>query len=192
MHYKITIRPSCSKYAGGSVYTASMCASFGWGNGKCTGDAYMRIVDSNGVDLASNDDSCGKCSQVSYTSSSGCTNVRLRIGCSGSSSCSGNVEYSTGPAPTQKSTPKPTAAPIYYYISPTMGPTLRVPTLEPTVYTYPTYPTRQPTIISTSVSAIVYYNIYVLTLTMWYFFTSILTPFFAYFIRCPHWSGISQ
>ena len=83
--------------------TASMCASFGWGQGSCAGDTVMRIVDSNGVELALNDDYCGKCSQVSYTSSSGCTNVRLRFGCSGISSCSGLVEVDeAGPAPSME------------------------------------------------------------------------------------------
>ena len=72
------------------VLTMGVCD----GEGEFTGDTYIRLYDeTTGMNLASNDDSCGLGSSLSYyfTERSECGTYRLSQGCYGSSSCTGIV-----------------------------------------------------------------------------------------------------
>jgi hypothetical protein len=56
-------------------------------------DTYYRLFDSNGDQIASNDDSCGFSSEIEYevSSQSQCQNYSIHVGCYGSSSCATSV-----------------------------------------------------------------------------------------------------
>lgn len=61
---------------------------------SASGDTYLRIYNSNGTQVAANDDACGSlASNVSYTSTA-YVSYRIRAGCYSSASCSGTVVWS--------------------------------------------------------------------------------------------------
>jgi hypothetical protein len=75
----------------GRTITAGTC---GLAGSSASGDTYLRIFDSNGAQVAANDDACGSlASSVSYTSTA-YVSYRIRAGCYASSSCSGTVVWS--------------------------------------------------------------------------------------------------
>jgi hypothetical protein len=58
------------------------------------GDTYLRLYDAQGREVAANDDSCGGLSALSYLVPPGADGPHeLRVGCFGSTSCSGTVAY---------------------------------------------------------------------------------------------------
>jgi len=57
-----------------------------------TGDTYLRLFNPSGVQVASNDDSCGVLSFASHAATTGGT-YQIRAGCYSSNSCSGTVAY---------------------------------------------------------------------------------------------------
>eukprot|EP01036_Dinobryon_divergens_P025135 gene25136-33654_t len=93
---------------------------------RCLGgsnDQYIRLY-VNGIQVASNDDSCSLCSVIDYlTVSSTCQTYTLQQGCFGSSQCSGNFTISLMNSPTIQ--------PISLR-QPTPSPT-RIPTLSPAI-----------------------------------------------------------
>lgn len=68
----------------------------------CTGDQYLEFYDSNGVEVASNDQGCegSSCSALSYVvpTTSACQNYSIGQDCYGA--CGGNVSYSVEQVPT--------------------------------------------------------------------------------------------
>ena len=93
---------------------------------RCLGssnDQYIRLY-VNGMQVASNDDSCSYCSVIDYrTVSATCQTYTLQQGCYGSSQCSGNFTISLMSSPTFQ--------PISLR-QPTLSPT-RIPTLSPAI-----------------------------------------------------------
>jgi lysyl endopeptidase len=74
----------------GRKITVGTC---GLAGSSASGDTYLRIHDSNGTQVAANDDACGSlASNLSYTSTAYVA-YRLRAGCYSSSSCSGTVAW---------------------------------------------------------------------------------------------------
>ncbi len=57
-----------------------------------TGDTYLRLFNPSGVQVASNDDSCGRLSFASHAATASGT-YQIRAGCYSSNSCSGTVAY---------------------------------------------------------------------------------------------------
>eukprot|EP01039_Chlorochromonas_danica_P003684 gene3684-4031_t len=121
--------------------TVSLCGS--GGASTCSGNTYVRIVDSASNTLMTADDGCGQCSYGLFEASpsviSSCGTYYLAQGCSGSAtSCGGQaglfLDYvpTAQPtvypsySPTQSPTPSPT-------VSPTQSPT-QIPTLSPTSF----------------------------------------------------------
>lgn len=151
---------SCSFDAcGQTTLTVSGC-------GMCTGDQYLKLVDSTNTVVVSQDEGCGsgsQCSIFTYSVPSGgatCTTFTIQEGCYSNKACSGTVTV-TGSISGQVSSPTyvPTimpSKPTYYpsvspYPSrfPTVKPTTVAPSLRPTyapqVYIAPTYwPTYAP------------------------------------------------
>jgi hypothetical protein len=75
----------------GRTITAGTC---GLAGSSASGDTYLRIFDSNGAQVAANDDACGSlASSLSYTSTA-YVSYRILAGCYSSSSCSGTVVWS--------------------------------------------------------------------------------------------------
>jgi hypothetical protein len=107
-------------------------------NCPCGGDTYAILYDStNTVLLASNDDSCGLCSKITYVvpgSPATCTNFILHEGCYSTTSCSGTftVQSQRPPTASPTYTPNPTSIPTS---SPTFLPTFAPsgPTFTPTI-----------------------------------------------------------
>ncbi|EYF08633.1 adventurous gliding motility protein Q [Chondromyces apiculatus DSM 436] len=59
-----------------------------------SGDTYIRLYDSNGNQVASNDDACGVATYLSYAVPPGAVSgYTIRAGCYSSNSCSGTVVY---------------------------------------------------------------------------------------------------
>jgi lysyl endopeptidase len=74
----------------GRKITVGTCGLTG---SSASGDTYLRIFDSNGVQVAANDDACGGLgSNLSYTSPA-YVSYRIRAGCYSSGSCSGTVAW---------------------------------------------------------------------------------------------------
>lgn len=111
---------------GGSVYTFSTCPVHG---GQCSEDTYLRLFDSHGIEVASNDDKCGHCAAVSYYFQGSAAEYTLKAGCFSNSMCSGQVKV------IDESAPSPTVAPTA--LVPTELPT-ELPTQVPTAT--PTFP----------------------------------------------------
>jgi hypothetical protein len=75
----------------GRTITVGTC---GLPGSSASGDTYLRIYNSNGTQVAANDDACGGlASNVSYTSTA-YVSYRIRAGCYSSSTCSGTVAWS--------------------------------------------------------------------------------------------------
>ena len=75
----------------GRKITVGTC---GLAGSSASGDTYLRIFDSNGAQVAANDDACGSlASNLIYTSTA-YVSYRIRAGCYSSSSCSGTVVWS--------------------------------------------------------------------------------------------------
>ena len=55
--------------------------------GYCKGDSYLRLYDSVGNQIASNDDSCGLCSRITHTFTGACQIYTLKQGCYSSGTC---------------------------------------------------------------------------------------------------------
>jgi len=74
----------------GRKITAGTC---GLPGSSATGDTYLRLLDSNGAQVAANDDACGgRASNLSYTSTAYVA-YRIRAGCYAGGSCSGTVAW---------------------------------------------------------------------------------------------------
>jgi len=105
---------------GGISITISSCSPEG---GTCTTDTYLRLRDSKGIELASNDDYCGVCSFISYStpSTSACGTIYTIVeGCYSSKSCSATVAVVNGavfnnptlsPSPFTFGSPSPSVVP---------------------------------------------------------------------------------
>jgi hypothetical protein len=119
-----------------SSFTATLCSS----TASVRGDTFLRLVDSKGVQLASNDDSCGLASKIVYSPPICGISVTLRMGCYSSLECSGTVAINFIPAssraPTLLPSRSPTKSPtLFPSKSPTYSPSLlqtRSPTFAPT------------------------------------------------------------
>lgn len=116
----------------------SVCSGYP-GTGSCKGDTYIRLVKENGVEVASNDDSCGACSSLKYYIPfyEPCQTYSLREGCYDSSSCSGQFVISGLPV-SGSPTEDPTFEPSYES------------SLEPTAE--PSSPTSMPVTSSPSIA----------------------------------------
>jgi hypothetical protein len=78
---------SCEVYAcPGSTIVISGC-----GPGACSGDQYLSLYDSSNYQVASNDDNCGLCSEITYITSQPCQTYSIHEGCYGSNSCGGTL-----------------------------------------------------------------------------------------------------
>ena len=89
---------SCYVFAcPGATITASGCATT-YAGAACSGDQYLTLASATGVSVATNDDYCGLCSQLSYTvpSTSACQSYTLREGCYSSGSCTGTIRILAG------------------------------------------------------------------------------------------------
>lgn len=130
----------------GVTYTISMC-SYGSGSG----DTYIRLYDStNTVLLASNDDSCGLVSAMTYTTP-GCGATAqnyalyyLHSGCYSSTSCSGTVAVigssGTPCSPTPSNTPTISVTPSYTATTSATATVTATVTLTPSPSVSPTNP----------------------------------------------------
>jgi hypothetical protein len=102
---------SCSVYAcPGTVLTIGSCNGE---EGTCIGDQYLRLFDTNGKEVSQNDDSCGLCSQISFTVTDQCQTFSVHEGCYNDESCSGVVmvtEDIVTPSPSFEVTNAPTKA----------------------------------------------------------------------------------
>ena len=131
---------TCSITAcGGSTLTVGNCAATDSPSAGCVGDQLIRLFDSSGQQVATNDDYCGMCAQITYVVPglpNECTTYVLREGCWGNSDCGGVMSVAGGGIVVTKPTPMPTQRPTMPYIagSPTFQPTPTavVPTTEPT------------------------------------------------------------
>jgi lysyl endopeptidase len=75
----------------GRKITVGTC---GMPGASATGDTYLRIFDSNGIQVAANDDACASlASRLSYTSTAYVA-YRIRAGCYRNTSCGGTVAWS--------------------------------------------------------------------------------------------------
>jgi hypothetical protein len=120
----------------------------------CTGDQFLSLYDKSNRLIAHNDDSCGLCSQISFTTTEPCQTYKIHEGCYNHESCGGIVTLlMTEIQPTREPTEKPTVAPTE---EPTFAPT-EVPTFAPTAV--PTYeptekPTEEPTYVPTVIPTV--------------------------------------
>lgn len=80
----------------GQTLTAGTC---GLAGASASGDTYLRLYNSSGVQVASNDDACSSLSSsLTYTSTESSGNIfELRAGCWSSASCGGTVVWSKYP-----------------------------------------------------------------------------------------------
>jgi hypothetical protein len=93
---------------GGDTIVASACHELS----TCSGDQLFKLVDSSGIVLSVNDDSCSTCSEVIYTvllSDSTCNAYYLHQGCYADSSCAGQV-YVSGATVIASPTVSPTSS----------------------------------------------------------------------------------
>lgn len=72
----------------GAEIEFSVCTEFG---GECNGDTYLRLTDESGFEVASNDDSCGYCSNLLYFFTDHCQMYTLKQGCYGNNACGGRT-----------------------------------------------------------------------------------------------------
>lgn len=76
----------------------------------CSFDPYLRVYDESGNQVAANDDSCGQCSYIQFTSSAQCQRYSIWEGCYSTGSCSATVAVGAfSPSPTANPTYRPTA-----------------------------------------------------------------------------------
>jgi len=144
------------------VVVASLCNEFNVGS--CTGDTYLRIVDSKGIEVASNDDSCGACSKISFIIPSfGCDKFYIHQGCYGNEACGGQVSI-TSVSPSGQPTSRPSGQPSQQPSRPT-----RVPTFNPSQRPshppsyFPTlYPSAPPSMKPTAFYCPISYSAFVL------------------------------
>eukprot|EP00597_Dinobryon_sp_UTEXLB2267_P015099 CAMPEP_0170119432 /NCGR_PEP_ID=MMETSP0020_2-20130122/14390_1 /TAXON_ID=98059 /ORGANISM="Dinobryon sp., Strain UTEXLB2267" /LENGTH=871 /DNA_ID=CAMNT_0010348797 /DNA_START=71 /DNA_END=2686 /DNA_ORIENTATION=- len=125
---------------------ASRCAS------GVNNDQYIRLYDGSGAAVASNDDSCNRCSIITYTTSGVCQKYTLFEGCYSSNSCSGVFtisDSSISSSPTTAAISSPSVVPTAPLLTrvPTAVPTARLTAL-PTV-TSNAIPTRLSTLSPT-------------------------------------------
>jgi len=134
--------------------TFSMCTP----GANCVDDTHLILLDEERNVVTLNDDSCGRCAEVTYEPNTSndpmrgdeCSTFILSQGCYSTTTCSGQVEISV----VLPSTAVPTLAPS---VSPTVAPTVRetsLPTLVPTggpmaSGTMPPYPVATPTLVPT-------------------------------------------
>ena len=117
----------------------SLCSAYG---GLCNTDTYIRLYDAQGRQVASNDDYCEFCSQMTVAFTEGCQSYSLHQGCYSSDSCGGRLAVAS--APTSIPSVPPTSGPqAQLTIRPTPG--LQAPTYQPSVQ-----PTRKPSAPPTS------------------------------------------
>jgi len=55
-------------------------------------DQYIRLMNEKGNEVASDDDTCSRCSKISYTTKGACQTYTLQQGCHGSSNCKGKFD----------------------------------------------------------------------------------------------------
>lgn len=94
----------------GAGLQISGCSS-GTGEFCQSNDQYIRLFDGSNTLLASNDDSCSRCSAMSLVIGGGpCQTLTLKQGCYGTSSCAGTFQVSgvAGSATTSSSSPSTT------------------------------------------------------------------------------------
>ena len=121
----------------GVTITIGNCnANYTKGGSTCVGNQVIRLFDSNLNLILLNDDSCGLCSAVSFTTYLPCQTYSIHQGCFGNGACSGVMQV-VGAA----------LAPTAAYVQPTVSPTLS-PTASPTLV--PTYVAGSPTPLPTS------------------------------------------
>ena len=114
----------CSVYAcEGSSLVFSGCALAG---GICNGDTIFKLYNSTGDFIASNDDYCGYCSRVSYTTTGGCQTYTLLQGCASDKPCSGTTVVTGALSLVASPTYSPT-----YTILPSISPST-APSVTPT------------------------------------------------------------
>jgi hypothetical protein len=73
----------------GRTVRVSMCGGLTNNGGACSGDTFLRIFDPNGVQVASNDNSCGACSTATFKATMACSMYTIVQGCVGTTTCSG-------------------------------------------------------------------------------------------------------
>jgi hypothetical protein len=73
----------------GQTVTIGTCGVSG---ASASGDTYLRLYNASGIEVASNDDSCGLASKMVFTSTGG-GSLQIRAGCYSSNSCSGTVAW---------------------------------------------------------------------------------------------------
>jgi len=170
--YSSSSVPVCTFWAcAGQSITISGCSSDG---GSCSGDTKVLLYNSFGNLVANNDDYCGRCSKISYTTSGSCQKYSISeskfsknanyvvitnciLACY-SGSCSGSYLV-TGATSQYSPTLTPTIA------IPTTQPSTRFPTtsLQPTggvYYTCAAYSNSSTCTFSVSLSQPVYITIY--------------------------------
>jgi hypothetical protein len=131
VHYATCSFTACG---GASLVISSNCG--------CVGDTYIRLYDETNLNLlASNDDYCGVCSQISYFvsgSSLNCNTFNLHQGCYSNRNCSATFTVTDQMVPTSypSTTPFPTSTSL-----PTLDPTYK-PSFLPTAS--PSNPTTTP------------------------------------------------
>lgn len=71
---------------------ASLCGADTYNLATCSGDTYLRVLDANGNEVATNDNFCGSCSSVTFRpTSTACAVYTIVEGCAGNGICSGTV-----------------------------------------------------------------------------------------------------
>jgi hypothetical protein len=80
----------------GDTLKASMCDYNDYHQPFCSGDTFLRLIDSVGRTIITNDDNCGICSMFEYTAPVGslCDLYTIKQGCYGNELCSGQTTVS--------------------------------------------------------------------------------------------------
>jgi hypothetical protein len=106
---------TCEVYAcPGSTIVISGC-----GPGACSGDQYLSLFDSSNYQVASNDDNCESCSEITYITSQPCQTYSIHEGCYDSNSCGGTLSVAVGDdSPTETPTLLPSIDPSSQFYCP--------------------------------------------------------------------------
>eukprot|EP01035_Chromulina_nebulosa_P032354 gene32354-43222_t len=124
-YFSATLTNSATVNTQSYTFTSCIAGTFYFADcdpGRCSNggnDQYIRLI-INGVEVASNDDSCNTCSTIRYTTlSNACQIYTFQMGCYQQKSCTGIFKITITPSTVQSTTP--TAMPSVY---PSMAPTI--------------------------------------------------------------------
>ena len=135
----------------GATITMTSCLNPNQQGPACVGDQMYALYDQSGSLLQSNDDTCGLCSQISFTASNladgQCQVYSLRQGCTGNSTCGGTTllmgqgSFSLSNVASFPPTTAPVISPVPSFAPkvPTPAPTIAVTLMAQTTQLCPNY-----------------------------------------------------